>query len=148
MKWLGLFITLAAIVPLSVWLREKQNQGPKIWMLVGFLPFVLVPLHLLAAPISWPEWPGFVQGAEFTVLDALALSLYISTPPAPLPFRLSMALYFLAVLLSTFEGRTPIPALFYVWQLLRMFVVYAAVTRGIHADPRVASALWKVLPQA
>jgi O-Antigen ligase len=141
----GLIITLAAIVPLSWWLRRNPHETPKIWILMGFLPFVLVPLHLYVAVISWPEWQGFIQGAEFSVLDALALALYLSLPggPRPLPFRLSMALYFFAVLLATLQARAPLAAIFYPCQLARMFLVYAAVTRGVGADPRVAPALMK-----
>lgn len=102
-KWIGIIITLAAVVPFSWWLRRNPNQAPKIWMLMGFLPFVTKPFHLFMAFISWVEWPGYVAGAEFHVQDALALAIYLSLPAAsrPLPFRLSMVLYFLAVLLST-----------------------------------------------
>ena len=145
MKWVGLIIILAAIMPLYWWLRRYPRGAPKIWILLGFLPFVWKPLHLLMAAISLTEWPGFVQGAEFTVLDAVALALILSVrgAPRPLPFQLSMAFYFIAVLLSTLQARWPIAALFYPWQLGRMFLVYAAVTRGISADPRVAPALLK-----
>jgi len=144
-KWAGLIIILAAIMPLSMWLRRNPHQAPKIWMLVGFLPFALVPLHLFMAAISWREWPGFVAGVEFSVLDSLALALYFSLPGVqrPLPFTVSMALYFFAVLLATLQARIPMASLFYPWQLVRMFLVYAAVTRGVGADPRVAPALMK-----
>ena len=145
MKWVGLTITLLAIVPISRWLRYHPHQSPKIAFLLGFLPFVFVPLHLLMAGISWTDWPGFVQGFEFSVLDGLAIAVWLSAPRGaqPLPFKLSMALYFLAVLLSTLQARTPIAALFYPWQLARMFVVYVAVTRWVSADQRVAPALLK-----
>jgi O-antigen ligase len=111
-------------------------------MLMGFLPFALIPLHLNMAAISWPLWQGHVKGTEFSALDALALALYLSLPrsPYPLPFRLSMALYFFAALLSAISAAVPAAALFYVWQLARMFLVYAVVARGC-ADPRVPLAL-------
>jgi len=53
-----------------------------------------------------------------------------------------MALYFLATVLSALQANEPEAALFYPWQLARMFLVYAAVARGC-ADPRVAPALLK-----
>jgi len=86
--------------------------------------------------ISWREWPGYVQGLEFSVLDGLAIAVLLSTPRGvrPLPFKLSMAAYFLAILLSTLQAQTPIAALFYPWQLGRMFVVYVAVTRWVSAN--------------
>src|SRR6185437_9221066 len=65
-------------------------------------------------------------------------------PPSfadPLPFKLSMMLYFLAVLLSAFVAEFPLAVLFYAWQLARMFLVYAAVTKAVSNDARVARAL-------
>jgi hypothetical protein len=123
-------------------MRRNPNQAPKIWMIMGFLPFVLDNLHLFMASISWPEWPGYAKGTEFSVVDALALALYLSLPPTrhPLPFRLSMAFYFFAVLLSTIQTDVPMAAIFYLWQIGRMFLVYAAVARGC-AVPRVPLAL-------
>jgi O-antigen ligase len=142
-KWVGLIAVLAAILPVSVWLRRNPSHTPKAWMLMGFLPFGLIPFHLFVAPISWAGWEGYVQGVEVSVLDTLAVTLYLTLPGArnPIPFRLSMALYFMAVLLSVFQAGAPVGALFYLWQLARMFLIYAVVTRGVFADPRVAPAL-------
>jgi hypothetical protein len=111
---------------------------------MGFLPFALIPLHLRMAFITW-NWGGFVQGFEFSVIDAIAIALYFGTrcSPRPVPFKLSMALYFIAVLLSTLQARAPTAALFYPWQLGRMFLIYAVVARGVSTDPRVAPALLK-----
>jgi O-antigen ligase len=133
---------VAAIFPISGWLRRNPAEIPKIWMLMGFLPFALVPFHLYVAVVSWPDWSGYVKGAEFSVLDALAIALYLSLPAArhPPPFRLSMALYFLAALLSALQAEVPLAALFYPIQLARMFLVYAVATRAC-ADPRVVPAL-------
>jgi O-antigen ligase len=145
-KWVSLIILLAAMVPVYGWLRRKPHQAPKIWMLMGCLPFAFSSLHLNMAAISWPEWAGHVKGIEFSALDALALTLYLSLPRAqhPLPFRFSMALYFLAALLSALQAESPMAALFYPWQLVRMFLVYAVVTRAC-ADARVLPALLKGL---
>jgi O-antigen ligase len=141
-KWAGLIIVLAAIVPLSNWLRQHPRQAPKLWMLMGFLPFALSFAHLDMAFISWLGWPGYLLGAEFSVLDGLAIALYLSLQGVPhaVPFRLSMALYFLATLLSASQAAEPTAALFYSWQLARIFLVYATVARGC-ADPRVPLAI-------
>jgi O-antigen ligase len=111
-------------------------------MLMGFLPFALSFAHLNMAFISWLSWPGYVKGAEFSVLDGLALAIYLSLPRArqAVPFRLSMLLYFLATVFSAFQAGEPTAALFYSWQLARMFLVYATVTRGC-GDPRVPHAI-------
>jgi O-antigen ligase len=141
-KWVALIIFLAAIVPVSNWLRNNPRAAPKIWILMGFLPFGISPLHLYMAPIFWADWAGYVTGTKFSALDSLALAIYISLPRArsPLPFRLSMALYFSAVLLSVVQAEVPMAALFYAWQLARMFLIYAVVARGC-GDPRVPTAL-------
>jgi O-antigen ligase len=133
---------LAAIVPLAGWLRRNPRETPKIWMLMGFLPFGLGEFHLYMAAISWPQWPGYVKGLEISVLDVLALAMYLSLPRlgSMIPFRLSMALYFLAVVLAVFQTPVPIGALFYAWQLARVFLVYAVVAKAC-ADERVAPAL-------
>src|ERR1700737_2330311 len=137
-------------MPLSGWLRRNPRQRPKFWMLMGFLPFVVTDLHLYMAIDSWADWGGYVKGAEFSILDVLALAVCFSLPGGrhPLPFRFSMALYFLATLLSAFQADQPMAALFYPWQLARMFLVYAAVTRAACADPRVAPALMKGMAAA
>ena len=111
-------------------------------MLVGFLPFLLANLHFYIAIDSWALWPGYVKGAEVSLLDALAIALYMSLPASRnrVPFRLSMALYFFAVLLSALQSEIPMAALMYCWQLARMFLVYAVVAKG-SADPRVPPAL-------
>jgi O-antigen ligase len=141
-KWVGLFIVLGAIFPLSRWLRQNPNHAPKVWLLVGCLPFVTAYFHLYMAIISWPNWSGYVKGIEFSVLDGLMLALYFSSRSTrhPLPFRFSMALYFLAALLSVLQAEVPMAALFYVWQLARMFLVYAVVARAC-ADSRVPLAI-------
>jgi len=115
-------------------------------MLIGFLPFVTENLHLYMAAIAWAGWPSYVRGAEFSVIDGLIIALYFSlpkAPPAPLPFRLPMALYFIAVLLAVLWATMPTAALFYPWQLVRMFLVYAVTMRASSNDPRVAPAILK-----
>jgi O-antigen ligase len=146
MKWLGLLVVLAGILPLANWLKRRPNRSPKIWMLIGFLPFVTENLHLYMAGIAWAGWPSYVRGAEFSVIDGLVLALYLSLPDAPhrpLPFRLPMALYFIAVLLASLWATMPEAALFYPCQLLRMFLVYMVATKASSSDPRVAPAILK-----
>ena len=94
--------------------------------------------------VSWPDWPGFVKGAEFSVVDALTLSIYFALPRVqhPLPFRISFALYFLATLLSALQAFAPGASLFYLWQLARMVLAYVVIIR-VCARPLHLSALLK-----
>jgi len=112
---------------------------------MGVLPFLLSGggIHgLYVALISWAGWPGYVKGAEISVIDLFVLAIYFSQsrPQYSLPFRFSMALYFIAVLFSVFQAGVPMASLFYAWQLARMFLVYLVVARAC-SDDRVAPAL-------
>jgi O-antigen ligase len=145
MKWAVLAALLAAIIPLANWLRDHPREVPKAWMLVGLLPFMITKFHLYMAAISWPGWPGYAKGIEVSVLDILVVALYLGLPRSgrELPFRFSMACYFLAVLLSVSQATVPMAVFFYAWQLARMFLVYAVVTKACATDERVIYAIIK-----
>jgi len=143
LKYVILAIALAGVLPLAAWIRRHPSIAPKLWMLMGMLPFAQTAVpHLYIALFSWAEWPGYVKGFEFSALDLIALALYISLPRArnSLPFTFSMGLYFLAVILSTFQAEEPTAALFYPWQLFRVYLVYAVVSKSC-ADARFVPAL-------
>jgi O-Antigen ligase len=149
-KWVFFVIALAAVLPLAGWLRANPNKTPAIWVLVGFMflkpEFVRVDMALY----SWSAvWRNYVQGIEIYLVDLVLLAIYLSLPRnrTPLPFSGTMTLYFLAVLFATFQTDVMMPSLFYVWQLLRMFFVYAVITRA-SADPRVVPAVLKGLSVA
>ena len=142
MKWLALTIGLLLIVPLTAWLRGNPRHSLKVWMLLGFLPFVTNYFHFYMAAYSAPEWGGYVKGAEISIIDLIALSLYLSLPRTrwSLPFRYLMAGYFIAALISAAQALAPIQSLFYPWQLARMFLIYATVARGC-VDYKVTRAI-------
>jgi O-antigen ligase len=132
-KWILFAIALAGVLPLAGWLRRNRRHRPKIWMLLGSLPFLLTALpRLEIALIGWPAWPGHAKGIEISGLDVLTLAIYLSLPRSrhPLPFRISMACYFAVVMLSATQAQVPFAALFYLWQLARVFLLYAVVTRA------------------
>lgn len=140
-KWVALILVFAIIAPLSGWLRRNSHVAPKFWILLGFLPFAPF-FHSYMALISW-QWVGYVKGAEFSILDILAITIYFSLAKSrsPLPFRFSIAFYFIAVCASALQAEFPTAALFYPWQLARIFFYYAVVARGVAADPRFAPAV-------
>jgi hypothetical protein len=128
---------------LAQWIRSNPAANvPKVMTLVGFLPFGTAPFHLYMAAVSWPEWPGYVKGMEFSVLDAIALALCLGLPrnSQPLPFRLSMSFYFLAASAAVLQAAVPVAGLFYPWQLLRMFLLFSATSRAC-AWPRATIGL-------
>jgi O-antigen ligase len=129
-------------MPLSALLRRNPRQKQIAWLLLGFMPFAIQYFHLYMAFYSTPAWGGYVKGAEVSILDVISLALYLTTIDVkrPLPFRFVMTFYFLMVVLSTFQALFPKESLLYPWQLARMFLVYATVTRGC-SDPRFTPAL-------
>ena len=141
MKWIALFAVLAMVMPIASWLRRDPRQIPKLCLLLGILPWDLV--HNYLAIISFEKWPGHTAGLEFSLIDALALALYLGIPKVskPLPFRISMGLYFLATLAAVSQADVPMAAVFYVAQLARMFLLYAAVAKACTVDPRAPFAI-------
>lgn len=142
MKWLFLVSLLALVPALAVWLRSHPRHAPKIWMILGFLPFVLDALHLYVAPISWAFWPGYVKGAELSVIDAFALAVLLSSKrvATPLPFKIVFGAYLLAILVSATQANVPQATLFAVWQMCRTYLLFLAVVR-ICQDDRGPTAL-------
>ena len=115
-------------------------------MLVGFLALEQGPIHLYMAFNTWAgQWPGVLDGAEISLLDLIILAIYLSLPRGrhSLPFKFSMAFYFIAALLSVFQASVPMAALFYCWQLVRVFFVFTVVTKACADDPRVVPSLLK-----
>ena len=90
---------------------------------------------------------GYVKGGEISLLDFIALSLYLSLPRPEnrQPFRRSMAVYLAVTALSAIQAMQPVAALFYPLQLARTFLVCAAVYRGVCEDRRVSEAVLKGL---
>lgn len=146
MKWVGLALLLGAIFPLSDWLRRNPLQAWKVWMLVGLLPFLMTVAHLVMAFTLLDGNPlyFYVHGAEFSVLDALAIAIFFSLNGRgfSLPFSFAMLLYFVAALASSLQAIYPTASLFYAWQLARMFLLYAVVAKA-SVDPRVPWAILK-----
>ena len=93
MKWVLLFAACAAVLPLSVWLRQKPREALKVWTLVGFLVVEHGPLHVYMALDSWAgQWPGYTLGAEISLLDLIVLAIYFTLPRSrhSLPFLFSI----------------------------------------------------------
>ena len=146
MKWVLLFAAVACVLPLSIWLRQNSREAPKLWILVGFLAVEQGPLHTYMALDSWAgQWPGYTFGAEISLLDLICIAIYLTLPRSrhSLPFLFSIGLYFFAASLSVFQASVQMPAVFYVWQLARVFFFYTVVTKACAADERVVPALLK-----
>ena len=142
MKWVALLAVLGMLPVLIGWLRTNRRHLPRVMMVFGALPFVTSTWHLLIAPISWAYWPGFVKGAEVTLIDALAIALIAATPRKfrRVHLRWPLIAYTALVLLSLLQNDVPISTFFYVWQLARMVLVLSAVAMTCR-DPKAVRGL-------
>jgi O-antigen ligase len=144
MKWAVFLIGVMGVLPLIHILRRRPLEQAWVWILLGFFPFLLsaVP-NLNLSAISWPIWPGHVKGLQITALDLYAFAIYVALPrrPGKTPFRFAMGFYFFAVVVSIFSAQVPVAAVFYAWQLARMYLVYAVVIKS-GADERI---IWWIM---
>lgn len=148
MKWALFAVALGSIIPIAAWLRASPSALPKVWLIVGALPFVwgLFPKRKIAI-LGVEDWRGYTQGFDISLLDLIIVAIFLSTPRAhrtALPFKFSFVFYIGAVLLSALQAANPTATLYYVWQLLRIFMMYVVVARAC-TDLRLSRALLKGL---
>jgi O-antigen ligase len=143
MKWGALALLVALILPLSQWLRRRPEKVAWVCFALGLLPFVTEYLHLFMATVSWASWAGYARGIEISVEDLLAVLLIVSirNNNARIPFLLPMALYLFATLIATINATYTTAALFYCWQLVRIFAIYIAVFIAVTSEFAAARAL-------
>ncbi|MCG8544817.1 MAG: O-antigen ligase family protein [Alphaproteobacteria bacterium] len=133
MKWVIFIISVALVFPFSAWLRSKPGNQKIAWVVFGIMPFGLAAIPQLdISLVDWRLWPGYVKGLQFSAQDALVLAMLFALPRSKqrLPFRTPMLLYFGAAVLSVFQAQFTTAAVFYPWQLLRVFLVYFVVARA------------------
>lgn len=142
MKWVALLIFIGMVPVLSAWLRDNPKLAPRVWLVMGLLPFVMDILHLIIAPISWAMWPGYVKGLEVSALDFVALAVLLSRPRrrVGMPIKIAFGVYIAVVLFSMLFADVPMAAFFYAWQLSRALLIFAAVA-NICTDERGPPAL-------
>lgn len=129
MRFIALIIILLAIPLALAWLRAKPSQRKWAYFAVGVLPFTISAFNLDASLITWPTWSGYAKGLIITLLDSLALALIIISraPARRLPFLALLIAYLLAAALSMGFSTLPVSTSFYVFQLMRVVIVFVAV---------------------
>ena len=137
MRFIGLAIIILALPGLYAWLRANPRHQPYVWFAIGFMPFVISTWNLDASIISWAYWPGHTKGLIVSLLDAVAVVVLLVRPKVPvsLPLRGIIIAYLLSALISVVFSGQPEAAIFYVWQLGRMLLLFFAVS-SICTDPR------------
>ena len=136
MKWVALLLFILVGIGATVAVRQNPRAVLVAAFLLGFLPFVMAPWHLVIAPYSIASWPGYVKGWEIGLIDALAVACLIGIPKArtQLPFKYVFLLYIASAAVSVFLAPNFTIALSYPIQLARVFLVFAAIAR-ISASP-------------
>jgi O-antigen ligase len=128
LKWAVLLLCLIIVPVMGAMLRRSPKMLPWAAFAMAFLPFVMNQWKLSFAPVAWPGWPGWPKGIEFNVLDFLAVAVLLAVPKRPgLKPLVPWLLYLSAVLVTVPLAGQKMPAMFYVWQLTRMMIIFLAV---------------------
>ena len=129
MRIVGILLVLLSIPTFVALLRTYPRQRKWAYLGVGLLPFVVSALNLDAALINWAGWPGYAKGIVLSLLDTLAMAILVtsSAPFRKLPLAGVFVFYLLAAMLSVAVSTLPMSSAFYVFQLVRVFLVFAAV---------------------
>ncbi len=137
MRIVGLLLILLSIPIFIAWLRGYPQQRKWAYLGVGALPFVISGLNLDAAFVTWPAWPGYAKGLLVSLLDTLAIAIIVTSraPFKKLPFLLAFLAYLFAVALSITVSTIPMSSVFYVFQLVRVLLIFVAVA-SFAGDPR------------
>lgn len=130
MKWIFLFLVLLFGAGLTAALRSNRRLVVPTCFLLG-ISAVLLSTTLWTSVYGWDGWPSPVMGVDVSIVDAIAVALLFAGGRVriPLSIKLSFALICFAVLISVAIAYVRIPALFVVWQLLRMTILFVAVAR-------------------
>src|SRR5690349_10408731 len=100
MKWIIFAVGLASVLPFGWWLRGNPRALPTVWMIIGALPFLMTASPKYEITIFGnPEWPGYSQGFQISVVDLIIWAVYFGTSsnrlasPAALPFKIPFLFY-------------------------------------------------------
>ena len=124
---------LVAAPTIAAWLKTNPKQAPIIYALLGFLPFVLGPWHLIVAPYAMPLWSGYAKGWEISFLDAIAIGVILGTQ-GRWPVRallIPFVAYIAAVGIALYQAAFFNIAMSSFIQLIRVFLVFLAVSRVV-----------------
>ena len=129
MRIVGILLVLLSIPTFVALLRTYPRQRKWAYLGVGLLPFVVSALNLDAALVNWAGWPGYAKGIVLSLLDTLAMAILVTSaaPFRKLPLPGVFVFYLLAAMLSVAVSTLPMSSAFYVFQLVRVFLVFAAV---------------------
>ena len=142
MKWILLLAFIALCPVMMSQLRQKPRYMKWAAFAFGLLPFELAMWHLYIAPYGWPGWPGHTKGFELSILDFLAVAVIVVTrgrgPSAKSVWPWLFYAFGIAIAMPHSGAMTA--SNFYLWQVLRMSLIFVATVR-LSAYPRTGEYL-------
>jgi O-antigen ligase len=118
-----------AALPWGVeWARARPRAQALLAVLLGFLPFIHVEMHL----VSEPSYRGDTRGLALGLVDLVAAVLHFSLPrEGRLPDRWPRAAWLLVALASVAQAPRPVFSLYGVANILRLYFLGAVAARGV-----------------
>lgn len=143
MKWIFLIALLAFTPGLAMLLRSERKWIPHATFALALLPFLEAKFNIVASPVTWGLWPGYAKGIDLSLVDGVAIALIAATQKVRTPtiLKVTFFLYFAVYIFTTMIAERPTPALFYGWNLLRLILVFMAVSRATAASSKVPVAI-------
>ncbi len=132
MKWVAVAVAITAALAAGRLARRKPKVRAALLFLVAFLPFTEDVDRLSVNLLSHEAYRGDARGFEVTLVDIVALTLWVALPKAryPMPYK-RLALAYLAVgAASILWAWEPLYAGFGVWRIVRVTFVGAIVARA------------------
>lgn len=141
MRLVGIILVILSLPALIGWLKSNPAHHKWAWAAIGVLPFTINAINLDAALVSWAGWTGYAKGLVVTLLDTLALAIIVTSraPLRRLPFLGLFLAYIGSVALSLALSSAPMSSSFYLFQLVRVLIVFVAVAA---VAPRPQAVRW------
>lgn len=130
MRFVALAVILLSLPAFIHWLTDRPDRRQYAMMFLGIGFFLAGVVQIEASFITWPLWSGTVKGVTVSFTDMMALALIITRrrSGASLPMLWVLLVYLGTAALSMLPSRLPMASFFYVFQVLRCILLFAAIT--------------------
>lgn len=130
MRIVGLFIIFISIPILVSLIGRDVRRRDMAVLAAGVLMFCTGPLEVAASLIAWPAWQGLSKGIILSLLDSVAIALIATRSKRfnRAPFIPLIALFAFPIVLSVTQAAVKQAALFMVFQVVQMTVLYIALS--------------------
>lgn len=142
MKWFFVAFACAAVIAAGRFLRSRPESRFVLLFLLGFLPFTDLVERGSLNLVSHELYRGDARGFEITIIDLVALTLWVSLPKGrwPVPYRRLAIAYAAVAGITLLWAWEPLYAGFGLWRIARITFVGIVVARALE-DERAPPAL-------